>query len=45
MVGAVVFGYLSDRSGRKKIFFVALLWYGIFTIACAAPTTYGYVSS
>ena len=35
MVGAVVFGYLSDRSGRKKIFFVTLLWYGIFTIACA----------
>ena len=35
MVGAVVFGYLSDRSGRKKIFFVTLLWYGLFTIACA----------
>lgn len=35
MVGAVVFGYLSDRTGRKKIFFVTLLWYGLFTIACA----------
>jgi len=35
MVGAVVFGYLSDRFGRKQIFFVTLLWYGLFTIACA----------
>ena len=35
MVGAVVFGYLSDRSGRKKIFFVTLLWYSLFTVACA----------
>lgn len=38
MVGAVVFGYLSDRSGRKKIFFVTLLWYGLFTLACAFST-------
>jgi MFS family permease len=35
MVGAVVFGYLADRSGRKTVFFVTLLWYGLFTIACA----------
>jgi MFS family permease len=35
MVGAVVFGYLSDRYGRKQVFFVTLLWYGLFTIACA----------
>src|SRR5512147_912078 len=38
MVGAVVFGYLSDRSGRKKIFFATLLWYGLFTLACAFST-------
>jgi len=35
MVGAVVFGYLSDRSGRKKVFLVTLVWYGLFTVACA----------
>ncbi len=38
MVGAVVFGYLSDRSGRKKIFLVTLAWYGFFTLACAFST-------
>lgn len=35
MIGAVVFGYLSDRSGRKKVFLVTLFWYGLFTVACA----------
>ncbi|HET7318600.1 MAG TPA: MFS transporter [Nitrospirota bacterium] len=38
MVGAVVFGYLSDRSGRKKIFIITLVWYGLFTLACAFST-------
>ncbi len=38
MVGAVVFGYLSDRSGRKKVFFTTLLWYGLFTLACTFST-------
>jgi MFS family permease len=35
MVGAVVFGYLSDRSGRKKVFLLTLVWYGLFTAASA----------
>lgn len=38
MVGAVVFGYLSDHSGRKKMFIITLLWYGLFTLACAFST-------
>ena len=35
MVGAVMFGYLSDRIGRKRVFFLTLLWYRLFTAACA----------
>lgn len=35
MVGAVVFGYLSDHTGRKKVFLLTLVWYGLFTVACA----------
>ncbi len=41
MVGAVVFGYLSDRIGRKRIFYLTLLWYGLFTAACAFSADIG----
>ncbi len=35
MVGAVAFGFLSDRYGRKPLFIITLLWYALFTVACA----------
>jgi MFS family permease len=33
--GAILFGYLTDRFGRKRLFLVTLLWYLVWTIATA----------
>lgn len=38
MVGAVVFGYLTDKYGRKSMFILTLVWYAVFTVACAFST-------
>jgi MFS family permease len=34
-IGALVFGYLTDKFGRKKLFLVTLGWYLILTLATA----------
>lgn len=33
LVGAIGFGYLADRFGRKRLFLATLLWYALFSIA------------
>jgi MFS family permease len=42
MVGAYVFGYLTDRFGRRRLFLLTLLLYGLFTFLTAFAG--GYVS-
>ncbi len=40
MVGAVGFGYLADRFGRKPLFQVTLVMYAVFTILTALSWNY-----
>jgi MFS family permease len=35
VVGALVFGWLTDKLGRKKLFLVTLGWYTVFTVLTA----------
>jgi MFS family permease len=35
VIGALVFGELTDRLGRKRLFLVTLAWYGTFTALTA----------
>ncbi len=32
LIGAIGFGYLADRFGRKRLFLATLLWYALFSI-------------
>ena len=41
MVGAYLFGYLADRFGRRRLFLLTLLLYGVFTFATAFAWSYG----
>lgn len=40
MVGAILFGYLADRFGRKRLFVGTLLLYSICTVLSALSTNY-----
>jgi MFS family permease len=35
VVGSLVFGYLTDRFGRKRLFLLTLVWYLVTTLASA----------
>jgi MFS family permease len=39
-VGAIVFGYYSDRLGRKKLFIFTLIWYAAFSVITAFSWDY-----
>jgi MFS family permease len=41
MVGAYLFGYLADRFGRRRLFLLTLLLYGLFSFLTAFAWGYG----
>ena len=41
MVGALSFGSLADRFGRKRMLVVATVLFSVFTIATALANTFG----
>ena len=40
LVGAIAFGYLADRYGRKRLFLATLLWYAFFSVATVLSWNY-----
>ncbi len=40
LVGAIAFGYLADRYGRKRLFLATLLWYALFSVATVVSWNY-----
>lgn len=43
MFGAIVFGYLADRFGRKRLFIATLVMYSFFTILTALSPNYVFL--
>lgn len=44
MVGTLLFGYLADKYGRKKMFILTLLWYAFFTaLAALSPNVWFFI--
>jgi len=44
MVGTLLFGYLADKYGRKKMFILTLVWYASFTaMAAFSPNVWFFI--
>lgn len=44
MVGTLLFGYLADKYGRKKMFILTLAWYAAFTgLAAFSPNVWVFI--
>lgn len=41
LIGAIGFGYLADRFGRKRLFLATLLWYVVFSVGTVLSWNYG----
>jgi MFS family permease len=41
LIGAIGFGYLADRFGRKRLFLATLAWYVVFSVGTVLSWNYG----
>jgi MFS family permease len=41
LIGAIGFGYLADRYGRKRLFLATLVWYVVFSVGTVCAWNYG----
>jgi putative MFS transporter len=40
LIGAILFGVIADRFGRRKVFMITILWYSLFTGALALTSSF-----